>query len=310
MSIRRREFLTTALTALAGSSLLTIPGTVAAGSGATGSAAADPVAELQDELTIRQVIDRILAGIPGAPFGQTVDTVKAGNINQPVTGIVTTMFATDTVIEKTIQLGANFIIAHEPTFYNHADETDWLKDDKVFLHKKELLDKHGIVVWRFHDGLHAHRPDGVLMGVLSAMGWLSYYNQGEPHMLTVPPTPLGEIIKKAKKQLGISKMKVIGSLTQSCQRIVVSPGAAGGRSQIGQLQQYQPDLLIVGELNEWETAEYIRDARHQGLKMSLVVLGHSVSEEPGMQWTVAWLQPKVPGVKITHIPSGDPFSWV
>src|SRR5882757_2407152 len=111
MSIRRREFLTTALTALAGSSLLMMPHpALAAGSN-----------ERQEELTIRQVIDRMLADIPGAPFGQTVDTVKTGNINQPVKGIVTTMFATDAVIEKTIQLGANFIIAHEPTFYSHTD---------------------------------------------------------------------------------------------------------------------------------------------------------------------------------------------
>ncbi|HTI08936.1 MAG TPA: Nif3-like dinuclear metal center hexameric protein [Puia sp.] len=299
MSIRRREFLTTALTALAGSSLLMMPHPALAGSD-----------ERQEELTIRQVIDRMLADIPGAPFGQTVDTVKSGNINQPVKGIVTTMFATDTVIEKTIQLGANFIIAHEPTFYNHSDETDWLKDDKVFLAKKALLDQHGIVVWRFHDYLHAHRPDGVLMGVLTAMGWLPYYNQQEPHLLTVPAIPLGDVIKKAKKQLGIPKVKVIGNLTQSCKRIVISPGAAGGRSQIGQLQKYQPDLLIVGELNEWETPEYIRDARHLGVKMSLLVLGHSASEEPGLQWVVAWLQNKVPGIKITHIPSGDPFSWI
>ncbi|MES1160121.1 MAG: Nif3-like dinuclear metal center hexameric protein, partial [Bacteroidota bacterium] len=160
MSIRRREFLTTALTALAGSSLLMKPHPVLA---------AGTTHEPQEELTIRQVIDRMLADIPGAPFGQTVDTVKAGNINQPVKGIVTTMFATEAVIEKTIQLGANFIIAHEPTFYSHTDETDWLRDDKVFLSKKELLDKHGIVVWRFHDYLHAHRPDGVLMGVLTAL---------------------------------------------------------------------------------------------------------------------------------------------
>lgn len=306
MSIRRREFLTTTLTALAGSSLLTIPHPAVTAAGIPG----DGKNKTEDELTIRQVIDRMLTDIPGAPFGQTVDTVKAGNINQPVKGIVTTMFATEAVIEKTIQLGANFIIAHEPTFYSHTDETDWLKNDQVFRAKKELLDKHEIAVWRFHDYLHAHRPDGVLMGVLTAMGWLSYYNPQEPHLVTVPVIPLGDVIKKAKRQLAIPKVKVIGNLAQSCKRIVISPGAAGGRAQIGQLQKYQPDLLIIGELNEWETSEYIRDARYQGVKMSLLVLGHCVSEEPGLQWVVAWLQPKVPGVKVTHIPSGDPFNWI
>ena len=30
------------------------------------------------------------------------------------------------VIEQAITKGANFIIVHEPTFYNHRDETAWL----------------------------------------------------------------------------------------------------------------------------------------------------------------------------------------
>src|SRR5580704_5769540 len=65
-------------------------------------------------VTVRQVIASLLADIPGAPFPNTVDTIKVGDIDQTVTGIVTTMFATNEVIERTIRLGANFIIAHEP----------------------------------------------------------------------------------------------------------------------------------------------------------------------------------------------------
>ena len=76
------------------------------------------------------------------------------------------------------------------------------------------------------------------------------------------------------------------------------------------MEKEKPDMLIVGEVHEWETAEYIRDARMPGSKTSLIILGHSVSEEPGMQFPVEWLQPKIPGMKITHIASGDPFTWV
>jgi hypothetical protein len=53
----------------------------------------------------------------------------------------------------------------------------------------------------------------------------------------------------------------------------------------------------------------VRDLRYFGGKTSLVVLGHIVSEEPGLQWLVSWLQPQVPAIKITHIPSNDAFSW-
>lgn len=262
-------------------------------------------------LTVQQVIDALLADIPGAPFPNTVDTIKTGNPNTPVKGIVTTMFATNEIIGKTIDLKANFIIAHEPTFYNHADETKWLSDDPVYKYKRDLLDSHGIVVWRFHDGIHAHKPDGVRMGVLQALGWDKYYNANDPFLIELPaPTPLGQVLTHCKKGLDIAKLKFIGDPTQDCVRIVLSPGAPGGQRQIANIQKYQPDCFITGELNEWETNEYVRDARIQGRKLSLIVLGHAVSEEPGMEWLVPVLKQKAPGIPVTHLPSGDPFMTI
>ncbi|MEO6686626.1 MAG: Nif3-like dinuclear metal center hexameric protein, partial [Dyadobacter sp.] len=84
----------------------------------------------------------------------------------------------------------------------------------------------------------------------------------------------------------------------------------GGPMQVSTAEKEKPDVLIVGELSEWETAEYIRDARSFGQKISLIVLGHAMSEEPGMEWFAEWLQPKLPDVKITHLASGDPFTWL
>jgi hypothetical protein len=63
-------------------------------------------------------------------------------------------------------VGANLIIAHEPVFYSHLDQTDWLRRDTVYNAKRRLLDEHHIVVWRFHDYWHMHQPDGILTGVL------------------------------------------------------------------------------------------------------------------------------------------------
>lgn len=289
----RRQFLSTTAAALA----------------ATSFPASHTTANPTSPFTVRQVIDALLADIPGAPFPNTVDTIKTGDPNTPVKGIVTTMFATNEIIGKTISLNANFIIAHEPTFYNHADETKWLSEDPVYKYKRDLLDKHGIVVWRFHDGIHTHKPDGVRMGVLQALGWDKYYNASDPFLTELPaPMTLTRILTHCKKSLDISKLKFIGDPAQDCKRIVLSPGAAGGQRQIAGIQKYQPDCFICGELNEWETSEYIRDARIQGRNISLIVLGHSVSEEPGLEWLVPVLKQKAPGIPVTHLPSGDPFS--
>lgn len=296
---QRREFVTTVAKAVGGTSLLSVP---------VLSMAINKT-HRKSSLTVQEVINLILSSIPGAPFPKTVDTIKSGNPSQQVTGIVTTMFATNKVIKQTISAGANFIIAHEPTFYNHLDDVAWLANDEVYQNKQNLLEKNKIVVWRFHDGIHAHKPDGVLMGVLEALGWQQYYDADKPHIIMLPPTTLEEVINHLKDKLGIQHLKVIGNLSPQCSRIALLPGASGGMSQIGILQTEKPDLLICGEINEWETAEYVRDMRQMGSQTSLIVMGHSVSEEPGLEWLVNWLQPQIPGIKITHISSYGPFEW-
>jgi len=291
----RRKFIETALKATGATTLLSIPGI--------------NIFAANKEYTVQDVIDVILKEIPGAPFKQTVDTLKSGSGDQKVKGIVTTMFATVEVIKKAAALNANFIIAHEPTYYNHTDDLNWTENNNVVKEKQELLQQHGIAVWRFHDYWHAYRPDGITYGVLKKVNWLQY-NKNAEISFSIPAVSLKQIVGHLKTSLGIEHVRVIGDLSASCKNIALLPGAWGGQKQISVAEKEKPDVVIVGEVHEWETAEYIRDARLLGSKTSLIVLGHSVSEEPGMEWLVDWLQPRIEGIKVTHIVSNNPFTWV
>ena len=295
----RRKFITDTLKITGGFTLLASPAFSMAGE----------IFSVNKEFTVQEVMDIILKEIPGAPFKQTVDTLKSGSADQKVSGIVTTMFPTIDVIKKAIALNANFIIAHEPSFYNHADDINWVADNSVLKQKQELLQKNKIAIWRFHDYWHTHRPDGVSYGVLKKAGWLQYYKAGEP-VIVISPVSLKQITEHLKSSLGIDHVRVIGDLSQQCGRIGLMPGAASGQSQVSFIEKEKPDVLVVGELREWETAEYVRDAQSMGSKTALIVLGHSVSEEPGMEYLVEWLQPKLSGLKLTHVPSKSPFIWV
>ncbi|MEO5996444.1 MAG: Nif3-like dinuclear metal center hexameric protein [Chitinophagaceae bacterium] len=266
--------------------------------------------KVQRAFTVGEVIDLFLKEIPGAPFEKTVDTLKSGSKSQQVTGIVTTMFATVEIIRKAIERKANFIIAHEPTFYNHQDETSWLEKDEVYRYKADLLQKHNIAVWRCHDYIHSHRPDGVRAGVVKALGWEKYVDADNPALITIPAIPLKDLITHAKGRLGISNLRYAGDLSLFCHRILLMPGASGGRSQIEATGKVKPDLLMCGELSEWETAEYIRDARLKSQKIALVILGHAASEEPGLEWMASWLKKALPGMRIEHIASQNPLSFI
>jgi len=273
------------------------------------SFAAEITSAMKKRLTVQEVINLILKEGKLEIFNGTVDTIKWGRADQIVTGIVTTMFATVGVIEEAARQNANFIISHEPLFYNHKDDLSLVKNNSVVKHKQQLLDQHKIAVWRFHDYCHSLKPDPMMYSIVKKMNWLSYYQNGKP-VVTIPPVPLLKLVNDLKFALGIEHVRVIGDTGQSCKRLALLPGAWGGQRQLAIVEEEKPDVLIVGELSEWETAEYIRDARAFGSQTSLIILGHSVSEEPGMEWVADWLSPKLKEIKVTHLASHDPFIWI
>ena len=260
-------------------------------------------------LTIQDVINLILEEIPDASRKSTVDTVKVGDPSQPVRGILTTFLATHRIIDYVAQHGLNLIITHEPIFYNHLDETAWLSKNPVYQKKRKVLEDHGIVVWRFHDYWHAHEPDGILDGVLKHLGWKAYADARQPHLCQIPPTSLGDLSLFVKSRFGAKRLRVMGRFGMSCSRVGVLAGAPSGRRQIEMLSE--ADILITGEVREWEVTEYVRDANWQAdVEKGLIVVGHALSEEPGMKWLADWLTPRLPRTIVVHQATRDPFYFV
>ncbi len=254
--------------------------------------------------TVGEIMDTFISQVPNAPFAQTVDTIKIGSRDTAVTGVVTTMFTTLEIIRKAIELKANLIIAHEPTFFSGQDETDYLQEDPVFRAKYDLMEQNGITLWRNHDYVHRMQDDGVRIGVVGDLGWNEYYVPNSP-ILTVPKTSLRNLIHHIKSQLGVPAMRYVGDLDQPCAKVLLLPGAVGGRRQIEAIMKEKPDVLVCGESNEWETPEYVRAANEIGIKLAMIEIGHSASEEGGPEFVKNWLNETMPGLPVHHIPSGN-----
>ena len=287
---------------------------------------------MESAMTIRQVIDTILTEVSALPYPQTMDTVKAGDPSQTVTGIVTTFLATLDVINRAAALGANLIITHEATFYSDREEMDWLQGDPVYMAKAQLIEQNQIVIWRFHDFWHLYRPDGIFTGMLKALGWETYALPEDPWVISkrgrqvlrsvgleiladpqrsyvchIPPVSLIELAQMLKTRLELQAVRVAGPDEMVCGRVWLLPGSPACQMEIGALGREDIDVVIVGEVNEWETPEYVRDAQYTGHPRGLIILGHANSEEAGMKWLAEWLQPLLPGIAVTHIPAGDPL---
>src|SRR6266478_8919060 len=143
------------------------------GVGLIGVALCATWAKAQEKRPTAREVEAAIQEHIGVPWmSKTVDTFKAGNPDTPVTGIAVTMMATLDVLQRAAANGQNLVITHEPTFYNHLDRPEGMEEnDPVWKEKREFIEKNGLVVWRFHDHWHLRKPDGILAGMVQALGW-------------------------------------------------------------------------------------------------------------------------------------------
>ena len=280
-------------------------------------------------MTVQEIIDGPIrkTTILPLPHSQTCDHLVIGDPNMEVTGIVTTFMATVDVIRRAHEIGANFIITHEPTWFTGQDDNDtsWCEGDPVYEQKRAMLEEYGIAVWRFHDHMHMDPRDGIYRGFDEQMGWAEYrmeplqdqdlFLKGKfDGCYEIPEISLGSLAKEIQEKLGMPVLRGIGNPEAKITRVAVLVG--GGSLGLG-VEQMPMELMrlrdiqvtLCGDITEWTLPAYVRDACQLGMNRGILVLGHEKSEEPGMYHLPAWLKSIVGEIPVTPVTAGEPFTY-
>lgn len=285
------------------------------------SLAARPQAPAAGALTAQQVIDRIKAQIGVEWNASSVDSFKAGDPAARVTGIVTTSLASIAVIRQAAAAGANLIITSEPTFYSRNDTPTppvgrgggpgappppAPPPDPVFTAKNALIAQHGIVVFRLSDHWRLRRPDPFVTGIGNVMGWPAARTDGNTTTYTIPAATLEGLARDVRSKLNVrGGLRVIGDPATRIARVALLPGSHPITASVATLPA--ADAIIAGEVREWESTEYVRDAIHAGGRKGLILIGRLVSEDAGMRECAKWLETVVSEVPVRHLSAGDPY---
>ncbi len=271
-------------------------------------------AAAQQPPTASQVTTRLIQSLHITLDPDTVDTFKAGDPQTPVTGIVTTFTPTMDVLRQAVAQHKNLVITHEPSFYNHRDETTLFAHDPVYLEKLAFIQAHHLVLFRLHDSWHKRVPDGIVQGWIEKAGWQRYRqpDSGQPDQpvrFRIPPTTLAALARQLQAQFGARIFRVIGDPNLPVTLVAYAPGAGGEAKHVQQLERNDVEVLLAGEASEWETVEYVRDAMQQGRHKALILLGHDTSEETGMKTCADTLKQLFPTLPVAYIPAGEPY-WL
>jgi len=257
-------------------------------------------------MTAGEVLDRIKKNI-GIPWNDRTyrDTFKIGGPDTEVKGIATTFLCTLDVLQRAHAAGLNMVIPHEDTFWNDRDDITGLADDPIYKYKTDFCAKNNMVVWRIHDHAHGHRPDFIWVGLARAMGWGEHEGSVGAHTFSIPQTTLGELAAEIQRKMGIRAFRIVGD-----PKIKVSTISVGLGYNMPRLTS-AVDVTIGGENPEtdgsFDATEYVRDATTLGIPKGQIILGHAISEEPGMEDFGIWLRQYVTEVPIQFVRAGEPF---
>lgn len=259
-------------------------------------------------MKIKDAVRNITETLYDFRLEKTVDKLVAGNPEEELSGIATTFLATCEVIQNAASADCNLIISHEPVFYGHLDQIESSTTNRVIKNKISLIRESGVTIWRLHDHKHRKAMDPVFHALANRLGWNEYRNESNFRIFRIPDINLRDLISRIKSKLGLAYIRYIGDEKQICRKAGILVGAPGGLRQIRFMDENDLDVLICGEINEWEISEYIKDANFQGLNKSLVIIGHEESERDAMVLLAERLKDIFPNCPVIYHSSSEKFA--
>jgi hypothetical protein len=275
-----------------------------------------PAAKLSaaDPVTAEQMIERIRNSIGVEWKPDSVDGIKAGHPSTRITGVITTSMATMDVLRQAVKAGSNFIVSAQPTFFGRADSPappaprggGAPVSDPVFEAKNDFITTNNLVIVRLSDHWKLRRPDPHVHGLAASLGWTRYQSAVDPSHIDLTAARLRALASHVRTALRArGGVRVIGAESLTVRRVGLLPGTTPIHAALKMAPDV--DVIIAGEVREWESVEYIRDQVFSGAGKGLILVGRVVSDEPGMAVCANWLKTLVPDVPVRHISAGDPY---
>jgi putative NIF3 family GTP cyclohydrolase 1 type 2 len=284
-----------------------------------GAAGAAPFAMPGAEpLTAEAVVQRIQTELGGEWPATGPDGFKAGEPSTVVKGIATTAMATLDVLKQAAKANSNLILTYEPTFYGRADgrapaasvpgrgPIGLAPDDPVANAKREFIQKNGLAVFRLRDHWQARKQNDMVTGLADSLGWSKHRVNPDDALYEIPSSTAEETVALIRSKLNLrAGLRTVGDRKAVVRRVLLHPGSM--TPDIMWKRYSEVDMIVAGEVREWENTHYAADIFTAGEKRALVTVGRVVSEDPGMRVCAEWLGTVVKEAPARWIGAGDPY---
>lgn len=172
--------------------------------------------------------------------------------------------------------------------------------------KREFIEKNGLVVFRLRDHWEARKENDMVAGLAAALGWSEHRVNKDDSLYDIPPATAEATVASIRSKLKLrAGLRAVGDRTTTVRRVLLFPGSMTPATMWKRYTEV--DLVVAGEVREWENTHYAADMFSAGEKRALVTTGRVVSEEPGMRLCADWVKRVVKEVPTKWIGTEDPY---
>lgn len=251
-----------------------------------------------------------------APIGSGISGDELGFIygdpGQNVHGVGCTWIASAPAIAAAAGAGLNMLICHEglwlppqrsPWYDGPAPEA--IHSNRL---RRELLDRHGMAVYRSHSNWDALKSDGVPDQALVALGIAGLREVARQKFFSVQELPEPRTVEwlyeRARQGLGFNTCRLFGDPARTVRHFAFLIGGFG-ENQL-HMPQAARDLgaeaVLIGEMSEFIVIACLE------MDLPVIETMHSASESPAIrrqaELLAALFAARLPGLPVRFIPSG------
>jgi len=256
-------------------------------------------------MKVRDLVDHVVK-LKGQGLNRD-EGVLYGDPQAKVKGVLLTWMATVDALKAAKKQGCNVVLCHEAFYLIPQGQGGLTAQNMAWATNRNRLAAAaagGITVLRVHGSL-----DMICIwdDFVAALGVENPTpGTGWNKVLSIPPTTVGELVKRVKRVFGLKHVRVAGDLRKRVKTAGFPWGGLGLDSNIGyqaRCIELGADVLIAGECDEYGMV-FATDAG-----VPIIETGHSVSENLGIKNFAHRLRKDFPGLKTVYFPKTRVFEY-
>ena len=232
----------------------------------------------------------------------------AGRAEKEVDRVYIALDATDAVIDRAAEAGADMLITHHPLIFSPLKK---ITDEDFISRRIVKLIQNDISYYAMHtnyDVLGMAELSEKILGIRDTeILDVTMEKEGKPEGIgrigkLEKPMTLEECCVYVKHKLNLGSLKVFGDMSAEVSRLAISPGS--GKTAVPAALAKGADVLVTGDIGHHDGL----DAVEQGL--AIIDAGHYGTEYIFIDDMKRFLEEKLPVLEIVTTPVIHPFQVI